>query len=139
MTINQDQPFDEGTVVDLPATTVEVLDDRFVRAVGKGQAQELADARAVVDVVKAIHASWGRKVRLLVDMRQVKALSRDARLLYQSEEYAAALVGCALRVDSGISRVIGNFAVGLNKGYVNVRLFTDECEARVWLKSLDDD
>lgn len=125
-------------MVDLRATTVEILGDGFVRATSKATSQELADAREVVDLVKAIHANWGAKVRVLVDMRQVRALSRDARLLYQSEEYAAVLVGCALQVDSGISRVIGNFAIGLNKGYVNARLFTDEDSAREWLKSLPD-
>jgi hypothetical protein len=133
------QSLSVGDTVEFRATVVEILEDGFVRATGKPTTQELADAREVVDLIKAIHASWGHKLRLLVDMRQVRSLSRDARLLYQSEEYGAALVGCTLMVDSGISRVIGNFAIGLNKGHVNVRLFTTEADARAWLTSLPDE
>ena len=44
----------------------------------------------------------------------------------------------AFVIDGGISRVIGNFAISLNRGPIPLRLFTDEQEAHAWLDAIED-
>ena len=40
----------------------------------------------------------------------------------------------ALVVDTPVSRVLGNFYLGLSKPHIPSRLFNDEAEALDWLK-----
>ena len=60
----------------------------------------------------------------------------DARAYYSSDEAARQTCGVALIVGSAVSRVIGNFFIGLNKPPYPTRLFTDEAEAIAWLQKL---
>lgn len=96
----------------------------------------LPEAEEVVDHLLAHQASVADKLRILVDMRPVSALSRDARLHYQTPALSAVTAGTAMLIDSGVSRVIGNFVIGLNRSDMLIKLFTDEAEARAWLETL---
>ncbi len=110
--------------------------DGLIRAITKPIEHTLTEARETMDVYRQHTEAIGHKVRLLVDMRQLTTMSREARLLYQGEEAGAIMMGSALLIDSGISKVIGNFVMGLNKGPVRARLFTSEDQALAWLDSL---
>ena len=82
---------------------------------------------------------YGKKVvdhpvPVLVHMGLIRRVSREARALFASDEYTQLAAQSALLVSSPVSRVIGNFFVGLNKPLYPLQLFTDENDAVVWLK-----
>jgi hypothetical protein len=76
----------------------------------------------------------GRRLPILVDLRNIRSTDRDARKLYSSSDFAACVSAAALLVESAVSRVIGNFYLGLNKSGYPTRLFNNEPDARKWLE-----
>jgi hypothetical protein len=92
----------------------------------------LADAKESIATVLKI--SKGKKLPLLVDSRNIKSMEREARVYYAGEEGRKSVSACALLIGSPVSRVIGNFFMGLNKPLVPTRLFTSETEAIEWLR-----
>ena len=71
---------------------------------------------------------------LLVDARGVHSIDRAARRLLSGPRAAEVCSAVALVVGSPLSRVVGNFFVGLNRPRFPVRLFDDEQRARAWLR-----
>lgn len=76
----------------------------------------------------------GKKFPLIVDSRDVKRISADARKHFSTNGRQTAINSMAIIVKSPLSRVVGNFFMGLNKPAVPARLFEKEDEAIKWLK-----
>jgi hypothetical protein len=76
-----------------------------------------------------------RKFPLLVDARDVKTMAKEARKHFSTNGRETKITSMAIMVKSPISRVVGNFFMGLNKPLVPARLFDDEQEAIDWLKN----
>ena len=72
---------------------------------------------------------------LLVDLTPIQSMSKDARDFYAGENTAAYAKAVALIVKSPISRVIGNFFLGINKPSFPTKLFSNEDEAIQWFHS----
>ena len=71
---------------------------------------------------------------LLVNISSVKSMSAEARSYYSGERAGQVLHKVALVTSSVVSKVIGNFFIGLNKSQsVEARLFENEIEASAWL------
>ena len=92
----------------------------------------LDDAKENVEIAAKI--CKGKKVPGLVDIREVKSVSREARMHYAGDENAKVLSAVAILVDSPISRIIGNFFIGLNKAPFPCKLFSSESAAIEWLR-----
>ncbi len=92
----------------------------------------LADAKENVEVAAKIVK--GKKVPGLIDIREVKSISREARMHYAGDENAKVLNAVAMLVDSPVSRIIGNFFIGLNKAPFPCKLFSSESAAIEWLR-----
>jgi len=93
----------------------------------------LDDAKA--DTSACASVSSGTKRPLLVRMADVAAIDREARRYYSSIEGTGGYFrAIALLVGSPLSRVIGNFFIGLNRAPYPLRLFTDEADAVRWLE-----
>jgi hypothetical protein len=75
-----------------------------------------------------------RRLPLLVDVRTVKAIDRDARAHLAGPAGARLNSAVALLVGSPLSRAIGNFFIGLNKPLIPCRMFSLEAEALAWLR-----
>jgi hypothetical protein len=90
------------------------------------------DAQETMDAYLQLRGGVSRP--LLVGTRGMKSLARGARALYASEEAARVASAVALIIDTAVSRVLGNFYLGLSKPHIPSRLFTDEAEALEWLK-----
>ena len=73
---------------------------------------------------------------ILVDITNIKSVTKESRGIYSSDETAGLLKGAALLVGNPVSRIVGNFYLGLNKTAMPVRLFTDINEAWNWLEQL---
>ena len=64
--------------------------------------------------------------------RKLHSISREARVFYANES-ASFACAVAILTQSPVSKVIGNFFVGLNKPSIPTRLFTLEQDALNWL------
>lgn len=93
----------------------------------------LSDAKENVAAAAAL--GDGRKRPCLVDLRQLKSMSREARAYYAGDETAQVEAAAALLVASLVSKIIGNFFMGINKPVIPTRLFTSEAQAVEWLRS----
>jgi len=128
----------DASILETDAVVVTNHGDGFVRYISKPVDHGLREAQETAAISKRIFAAEGRRLRMLVDMRSLRSLSREARLYHQSAEQSVYTRAVAFLVDGGLSRVIGNFAVRLNQGPIPIRLFPNEAEAMAWLESLDD-
>lgn len=72
---------------------------------------------------------------ILVDIRNIKSVSRESRNIYSSQETGELLSAAALLIGNPVSRIIGNFYLGINKTVMPVRMFTSDREAGDWLKN----
>ena len=111
-----------------------VLDERgFVRAtIEKGAVMTLEDAREALAATEQV--ANGKRRPVLVDLRGIKAQTREARQYFVSEEAARVSAAVALLVGSPVSRVVGNFFLRLNVQRTPTELFTSEEDAIAWLE-----
>jgi len=74
---------------------------------------------------------------LLCDLTNVVKMTQECRQHFAGPEHAKTFSKAALIVTSPISRIIGNFFLGLNKPLKPTKLFTSKEEALKWLKEKD--
>ena len=99
--------------------------------VHKGYYLELEDAKENLKIIKEL--GNGKSLPVFVDIRDAKGGSKACRDYLASSEAAEIQKACALLVESPLSRLIGNFFIGLNKTKFPTKLFTNEDEAMDWL------
>ena len=90
---------------------------------------------AVANSLAVTSLYTGKKFPLIVDARDVKSISKDARRHFSIHNRDTKVIAFAIMVKSPLSRVIGNFFMGINKPSVPARLFDDEAQALAWLKT----
>lgn len=123
----------ENEVIETRTNKIWLEEDGIVRAVNFPNAKiTLEDAKENVATVKKLIK--GRKCPLLVDISKVLSLDRDARKYYAEAGEKENISAVALLVGPPLSKVIGNFFIGLNRGVAPLRLFTSEARAIEWLK-----
>lgn len=109
--------------------------DGIARTKVKPQAEiTLVEAKENSIVVNSL--SPGNLYPLLIDSRDIKTISKEARDFFSMNNRESNVSAFAIIIHSPISRVIGNFFMGLNKPRVPARLFNSEKEAVKWLKEL---
>ncbi|MEW5936383.1 MAG: STAS/SEC14 domain-containing protein [Candidatus Thermoplasmatota archaeon] len=104
---------------------------RFI--VSPGAEQRSEDVEEVVAAAKKL--TKGKKPLLLIDLREIRSITRDARN-YLSRRVGEESSACALLIGTAVSRVIGSFLVGLNRAIGTMRLFASENEAVEWLRGM---
>lgn len=123
----------EQDVIETRTARIWLGEDGILRSiVKKGVDVTLTDAKDVL--AAGVRIAGGRRVPVLVVASGVRSVNREARNHFGGEAAANLMLAQALRVDSPVSRVIGNFFLGLNKTSFPTRLFTSEAEALEWLK-----
>jgi hypothetical protein len=75
-----------------------------------------------------------KKFPLLIDARNIKSISKEARDFFSIQNRSTNINSFAVIIDSPLSRIIGNFFMGLNKPSVPAKLFNNEQDAIMWLK-----
>ena len=119
-------------VITTRTSKIWLREDGLVQVVMLPNAEEtLADAQAAV--AAGFKAGGEHRRPLLVDLRAVKSINREARVYYSSAEVAQMITALGLLVGSPTSRMLANFFIGLNKSPVPTRLVTSEAEAIAWL------
>lgn len=108
-------------------------EDGIVRIIHLPNAEvTLADAQETMAAYMKLYK--GKRLPLFVDTKTIRSLSREARLHYASEQAQAVANAVAIIVGTPVSKVLGNFYLGLNKPLLPTRLFTSDDEALEWLK-----
>ena len=92
----------------------------------------LGDIKEINRAQKRVSGS--KKTPVFNDIRGVNSVSREARLFTASADASKVSKAAALLIGSPVSRVIGNFFLGINRPPYPTRLFTSEAEAIKWLK-----
>ncbi len=97
-------------------------------------------AKENIDAQESVRDAVSKaKTRVLIDMTAVSEISKEARDYFANERTASIQRATALLTGSPVSRVIGNFFLGLNKPSYPTRLFTDPQEAIKWLQTFSSD
>ncbi|HEX8516211.1 MAG TPA: STAS/SEC14 domain-containing protein [Bacteroidia bacterium] len=123
----------QSEVIELSAYYTWLGSDGIIRTKAKPFADvTLKEAKENSVAVNSL--TGGKAAVLLVDSRDIRSISKEARDYFSMNNRESFIVAFALVIDSPLSRIIGNFFMGLNKPRVPARLFTDEKEAINWLK-----
>lgn len=93
---------------------------------------ELDDAKQNTDAVTQL--SNGLKYPLLVNLKEIYSISKEARDHFSMQGRSPGIVAIAMLIKSPGSRIIGNFFITLSKPVVPTKLFTEEEKAIKWLQ-----
>jgi len=86
---------------------------------------------------KAVNSLYGPDLYpIIIDTRKIKSITKEARDFFSMRGRESRVYGFAILVDSPLSKIIGNFFMGLNKPRVPVKLFMKEEKAVYWCKKL---
>ena len=80
-----------------------------------------------------------KKTRVLIDMTAVSEITKEAHDYFANERTASIQRATSLLISSPVSRIIGNFFMGLNKPISPTRLFTEPQKAIKWLQTFRND
>lgn len=108
------------------------IDDNGVaKTVVKKMAEiDLEDAIENSIVVNAL--AKDKKYPLIVDLRELKTMSKDARKHFAIKDRETNVVAIALLVESSLSKMFANFYLGINRPKVPVKLFNSSYKAEQW-------
>jgi len=70
---------------------------------------------------------------ILVDIRKIRSISKEARDHFAMRGRKPGVTAIAMLVSSPLSRIIGNFFLGLNQPVVPTKMFTDRDMAEQWV------
>jgi hypothetical protein len=93
---------------------------------------EIADAKENTKIIGEL--SKGNIYPILVDLRKINTISKEARDYFSMHNRSAGVTAIAMLIKSPVSSIIGNFFLGLNKPTVSTQLFTSEDKAIKWLQ-----
>lgn len=116
-----------------PVCRLSISDGLLVYRYTQDAHVDLTAAREVIAL--GTQLAKGEPMRALVDISGVVKVDRDARIFFaESPENRAITQRVAMLINSPLSRMIGNFFLGLNKPKAPTKLFTKESEALAWLQ-----
>ncbi len=136
METNNPQPLSSiaTPVSDVGLLPNAILDWRYHR----GVSISLADAKHESELIAGLmEAHQLTHCRLLIDIRLMRSISREARQHFASQEIhdTHGVQALALHVDSPLSRMVGNLYMSFNHTLHPTRLFTEREAALTWLLS----
>lgn len=76
-----------------------------------------------------------KKFPIMIDARGIKSMSREARNHFSTRGRDSKTNAFGIIIKSPISRVVGNFFLGISKPSVPTKLFENEEDAKTWLQS----
>ncbi len=127
----------ERNTIETRVAMISMVEPGIARIIYKADARvTIAEARENVDAVAKVVG--GVHSPIFTDIRQISTIDRDSRQYFVGDEAGEVTSATALLVGSPISRVIGNFFIGLNRSQWPVRMFSEESEAMVWLEGFLD-
>ena len=98
----------------------------------EGCTMEVEDVLELKTLNKSI--AEGKPYAIVVSFEHLADVSKKAKELIASKEFAEYTVAKALLVDNIGHRLIGNFYLAINKPYIKTKVFTDRTAAIEWLR-----
>ena len=92
---------------------------------------ELEHAKEAIKTISVL--ANGKKTPVVINMKNAIGTSNSARNYYSGEQSAAVISAAAMIISSPLSKILGNFYLGLNKPLFPFKLFTNEEKAIIWL------
>lgn len=93
-----------------------------------------------VETIEKIRNKMNRKKCLvLVDMKKVTDVSKEARDYFANERTSSIQLATALLIGSPVSRIIGNFFLEMSKPICPTKMFTKMDNAIKWLQTFAND
>ena len=99
----------------------------------KGAEIKLEDSQDELKIYQSRFCQEGKRP-IQVNLTKIKTVSKESRDIYSSDDMGNILSAAALIVGNPVSRIMGNFYMGINKTKMPVRMFTRMDQARKWLK-----
>lgn len=120
-------------IVNIAKASMWLGEDGIVRIIWvPGAEVTLADAEE--SMAAYLKINQGKRRPMFVDSSRMRSLSRETRHYFAGEEATKAVSAVSLLVGTPVSRVMGNFYLGLSNPRLPTRLFDSEDEALEWLK-----
>jgi hypothetical protein len=94
---------------------------------------DLEDAKEIMNVSSLFRR--GRSIPVLGDLSEVRSISHESREYLSGEEATSIASSLAIITGTPISKIIGNFLIGINKPPYPVKLFTSQEKAIKWLRT----
>lgn len=108
------------------------MDDGIIFILNKKKMLHGVD-EAVENIIITHQMGNGKPYPLLIDMTNIKSISRAAREKYAEAGNGINVSAVALITGTQFSRMIGNFFIGFNTPLVPTRLFSNHTSAKKWL------
>jgi hypothetical protein len=103
------------------------------QAYTKGAELKLEDSLGELEIYRTFFCKQEKRP-IVVDIRKVKTVSKESRDIYSSKDIGAIISAAALLVSNPVSKILGNFYMGINKTKMPVKMFTRTNEAKKWLR-----
>lgn len=117
-----------------------LADEQLVWCVIRTDPHDVDQARENIEGIMRLRDKLGRtKVRVVVDVRHVRTMSRPARAFYANQYTASVTRAVALIADDGVGRILANFFLGLNRPLNPIRLVETPEAAVKWLHEFSPD
>ena len=119
--------------IELDKITVTVLEPGIIENfVKSGVTVERED---IVELKKQnISVSGNKHYAVLVTTGALSTITKEARELAASKEYAMTTKAKAIVVESLGQRIVASFYIRINKPYIRTKLFSDRNSALTWLR-----
>lgn len=96
---------------------------------------EICDLETVKRIVEyRLNATKRIPYPLIANIVSIKKITKEARDFLASKEGCEGITVFAILINSPIGSMIGNFWMRINKPLINTKIFTNEEDAKTWLK-----
>jgi hypothetical protein len=120
------------TIMEWPTSTLWFDEDGILCSISKKTAQPtLEEARQTLEEFKALIGD--RKICMLIDVTQTSESSRELRD-YAAEEFPKFVKAIAMVSDSPLGKMLANLFFTLKTQPYPTKMFSNEVEAKAWLK-----
>jgi hypothetical protein len=127
----------EPGLIETSLATFSKVEPGVVRIIYKDDSRvTMAEARE--NLQATVQVAGGVRSPVFIDIRAVSTIDRESRQYFAGDEAALVNSATAMLVGSPISRVIGNFFIGLNRPAWPVHVFSEEAAAMTWLEGFLD-
>lgn len=97
--------------------------------------KDFLDLKTAEQSVKdRLSATEDKSYPVLIDIRNVRNTTKAARQFLASEKGCKGITSGAILINSTLGSIIGNFFIHFDKPLIPTKLYTDEEDAKQWLK-----
>lgn len=108
-------------------------EDGIVRITSLPQIEITLDD-AKISIEAQLKVTKGKSCPTLLDIREIKSITRKARMYFAGKESRSVNSAMGILVNSPLSKMVGNLFIGINKPDMPTKLFLSEDKAIEWLK-----